>query len=122
MDYVDTDVAIFTGFDEEAAITGLPDGHDCFPAITAMFRRMTNPHQQRAVINLDGEHVEISFMFFPPSIWKELEQKTPHCLLLEAAIVGECDFLGQDGCWECSALPTAGSHVPQRQACRHNSC
>ena len=52
---MDTDVAIFTGFDEEAPVTGLPEGDDCFPAIGAMFQRMTNPAQQRAVINLDGE-------------------------------------------------------------------
>ena len=53
LDYTDMDVGIYTGFDDEAPVSGLPEG-DCFPAIAAMFARLTNPKQQRAVINLDG--------------------------------------------------------------------
>ena len=127
---MDTDVAIFTAFDEEAPVTGLPEGDDCFPAIGAMFQRMTNPAQQRAVINLDGEAsvMAVSAGGDPQSDVSE----TPQKLALGghkacdrprgASRVGGC-FVAQSLSHVCTRCQGAdGSCVPEYAGHIHAAC
>ncbi len=53
MDHVDMKIAVFTNL--AAAEEGV-DAAELLQAQGAIFRRLTDPTQQRAIINLDGAH------------------------------------------------------------------
>jgi UDP-N-acetylmuramyl tripeptide synthase len=53
MDCVDVDIAVFTNLaSDPAEARGDPD--ELLAAKGALFRRLTDPSRQRAIINLDG--------------------------------------------------------------------
>ena len=53
MDYIDLNVAVFTGFDSERGELGGDPGR-ALEAVGAMFSRLTDSQFQRAVVNIDG--------------------------------------------------------------------
>ena len=53
LDYVDINVAVFTGFDPEMREFG-EDPEEALQAMCAMFSRLSDSQYQRAVINIDG--------------------------------------------------------------------
>ncbi len=52
MDHVDLNIAVFTNLATDAAEEG--EFEELLEAQGAIFRRLTNPTTQRAIINLDG--------------------------------------------------------------------
>ena len=52
MDHVDLNIAVFTNLATDAAEDG--EFEELLEAQGAIFRRLTDPTQQRAIINLDG--------------------------------------------------------------------
>lgn len=52
MDHVDLNIAVFTNLATDAAEEG--DFEELLEAQGAIFRRLTDPTTQRAIINLDG--------------------------------------------------------------------
>lgn len=52
MDHVDLNIAVFTNLATDAAEEG--DYEEILEAQGAIFRRLTDPTRQRAIINLDG--------------------------------------------------------------------